>query len=211
VSTANELVLLGHAALSDPTLARLVRTTEATLPGGLVVHNLDTLLTGEPGWLGIKTGWASWSGGCLLFAASRQPPDNLGGPPVTLIGAVLGQPRRADALDAARAAVGSALAGYSSVFPGAATPLRDGSVTTAWGSRAAAGVHGAEWASTLSVRRGTVMSLRVSAGALRVPLHHGDEVGVIVGTVDGLVVARWLVRLEADLGPPSWRWRLLHG
>src|SRR5207302_1877705 len=94
VSTAADLVRLGRAVLAVPALADIVATRQATLPDGTQLRNLDTLLDTEPGWLGIKTGDSDAAGGCLLFAA-RRPPSGSSGPPVEVVGAVLGQPDRA--------------------------------------------------------------------------------------------------------------------
>ncbi|HEX6492546.1 MAG TPA: D-alanyl-D-alanine carboxypeptidase, partial [Candidatus Dormibacteraeota bacterium] len=111
VSTASDLVRLGRAALAIPALAAIVATAQAQLPDGTTLHNIDSLLGNVPGWLGIKTGSTATAGGCLLFAARRPLGD--GGRPVTMIGAVLGQPDLAQALFAARDAVESAYTGYT--------------------------------------------------------------------------------------------------
>ena len=110
VSSAADLVKLGRAVLANPALASIVATPSATLPDGTPVENLDTLLTIEPGWLGIKTGETPMAGGCLLFAVRRAVPG--GTDSVTMIGAVLGQTDLAAALDAARTAVRTAYAGF---------------------------------------------------------------------------------------------------
>ncbi|MDQ2960764.1 MAG: D-alanyl-D-alanine carboxypeptidase, partial [Candidatus Dormibacteraeota bacterium] len=68
-STAADLVILGERALADASLLDIVSTQSATLPDGTVVHNLDVLLSTQPDWIGIKTGWTPQAGGCLLFAA----------------------------------------------------------------------------------------------------------------------------------------------
>jgi len=87
MSTAADQVRLGETALHDPALADMVSTKAVELPLAGVVTNTDELL-GQDGDVGIKTGSTSAAGGCLLFAARSQ----VGGFPVTIVGAVLGQP-----------------------------------------------------------------------------------------------------------------------
>lgn len=213
MSTASDLVVLGRAALAEPVLAAIVATKEATLADGTALHNLDSLLGSAAGWLGIKTGETGDAGGCLLFAARRQPPDDLGGPAVTLVGAVLGQPRRDDALAAARAATDAAFGGFVTVRPATLTAPPAGDVTSAWGSPVR--VHpevdaNAGAKESLSLLRGTVIQLSVSRPALKSPLHQGDQVGSVDGRLGAAFLVRWTIRLDADLPAPSPWWRIAH-
>jgi D-alanyl-D-alanine carboxypeptidase (penicillin-binding protein 5/6) len=86
-STAADQVKLGEKALENPALASIVATKSANLPVAGVVTNTDRLL-GLDGDVGIKTGSTTAAGGCLLFATRTT----VGGVPVTMVGAVLGQP-----------------------------------------------------------------------------------------------------------------------
>lgn len=86
-STAHDQVLLGEQALNDPTMASIVSLKSAQVPVAGLVSNTNHLL-GVDGDIGIKTGSTSAAGGCLLFA-TRSVVD---GVPVTMVGAVLGQP-----------------------------------------------------------------------------------------------------------------------
>jgi D-alanyl-D-alanine carboxypeptidase (penicillin-binding protein 5/6) len=214
VSTASDLLLLGRAALASPTIAAIVATAQASLSDGTVVHNRDTLLGIVPGWLGIKTGETPQAGACLLFAARRPPSDGLGGPPVTLIGAVLGQTVLGDAFDAARRAVDSAMAGYITVRPGALIPAKGAAVTTVWDVRAPAHVQvevDPNAPAVLTLLRGTNLRLVAGRPPLRAPLRRGDEVGAILGWLGTQQVVAWSVRLDGDLPGPSLTWRLLYG
>ena len=92
-STAADQVRLGEHVLQVPALAAIVSTKSARLPVAGLLTNTDDLL-GVDGDIGIKTGSTSEAGGCLLFAARTM----LGGEPVTLIGAVLGQPGNASTI-----------------------------------------------------------------------------------------------------------------
>jgi D-alanyl-D-alanine carboxypeptidase (penicillin-binding protein 5/6) len=87
VSTAPDQVKLAEAAMRDAAFAAIVAESAATVPVAGPVHNRNTLL-GTDGVVGIKTGSATYSGGCLLFAAVRR----IASRKVTLYGTVLGQP-----------------------------------------------------------------------------------------------------------------------
>lgn len=85
-STAHDLVALGRAAMRNKTLAAIVATREYKVSGSGAhrAHtwaNLDPLLGKVPGVIGIKTGYTSAAGQCLLFEAKRGS--------TTLIGVVL--------------------------------------------------------------------------------------------------------------------------
>jgi len=86
VSTAADQVVLGTAAMAFPAFADIVDQRSATLPVAGVITNFDTLL-GTDGFVGLKTGSDSTSGGCFVFADRRM----VAGRPVTVFGAVLGQ------------------------------------------------------------------------------------------------------------------------
>jgi D-alanyl-D-alanine carboxypeptidase (penicillin-binding protein 5/6) len=75
-STAHDLIALGRAAMRNRTLAAIVATREYKLPGGSAHRarawaNLDPLLGQVPGAIGIKTGYTSAAGQCLLFEVKR--------------------------------------------------------------------------------------------------------------------------------------------
>jgi D-alanyl-D-alanine carboxypeptidase (penicillin-binding protein 5/6) len=85
-STAHDLIALGRAAMRNKTFAAIVATREYRVSGGSAhrAHtwvNLNPLLGKVPGAIGIKTGYTSAAGQCLLFEAKRGS--------TTLIGVVL--------------------------------------------------------------------------------------------------------------------------
>jgi D-alanyl-D-alanine carboxypeptidase (penicillin-binding protein 5/6) len=85
-STAHDLIALGRAAMRNKTLAAIVATREYKVSGSSAhrAHtwaNLDPLLGKVPGTIGVKTGYTSAAGQCLLFEAKRGS--------TTLIGVVL--------------------------------------------------------------------------------------------------------------------------
>lgn len=86
-STAADQVKLGERVLENATLAGIVSLKAAQVPVAGTVTNTNHLL-GLDGDIGIKTGSTSEAGGCLLFAVRTT----VGTVPVTMVGAVLGQP-----------------------------------------------------------------------------------------------------------------------
>jgi D-alanyl-D-alanine carboxypeptidase (penicillin-binding protein 5/6) len=85
-STAHDLIALGRAAMRNKTFAAVVAARQYRLPAGRAhrAHtwvNLNPLLGRVPGAIGIKTGYTSGAGQCLLFEARRGS--------TTLIGVVL--------------------------------------------------------------------------------------------------------------------------
>jgi D-alanyl-D-alanine carboxypeptidase (penicillin-binding protein 5/6) len=204
-STAADLIRLGRAVLATPTLAELVATPAAVLPDGTPLHNLDSLLTSVPGWLGIKTGETPTAGGCLLFAA-RRPVG--AGASATLVGAVLGQPHLAQALEVARGTAEAAFAGYVGISLTAPPPGGGGSVTTAWGDRSAARL-GPSTAAPRALRRGAVLSLDPAVGPVPAPLRTGQRVGTVRARLHGQVVAEWPVLCDSTVPGPSAWWRLV--
>jgi D-alanyl-D-alanine carboxypeptidase (penicillin-binding protein 5/6) len=87
MSTAADQVRLGEQVLQVPTLAAIVSMKSADIPVAGLVTNTNELI-GVDGDIGIKTGSTSQAGGCLLFATRSM----VGSVPVTMVGAVLGQP-----------------------------------------------------------------------------------------------------------------------
>jgi D-alanyl-D-alanine carboxypeptidase (penicillin-binding protein 5/6) len=211
VSTADDLVKLGVAALARPALAEVVATRQATLPDGTAVQNLDTDLA-LPGWLGIKTGSTNLAGGCLLFAARRQP-ANSSDPQdaVTLIGAVLGQPDLGAALDAARDVVDTGAAQYSAVRADTLRPQLTGTVSAPWDATTHVEVGGVTSSSPAVVRAGVALSIAASAADVDAPLAPGAQVGTLEARAGGTVVARWSVVTTAALPAPDWTWMLRNG
>lgn len=83
-STARDLAALTREAMKNETFRTIVSTKKYSFPqrGDLVNHN--RLLFSYPGMIGVKTGYTSKSGRCLVTAASRNG--------VTLIAVTLSAP-----------------------------------------------------------------------------------------------------------------------
>jgi serine-type D-Ala-D-Ala carboxypeptidase (penicillin-binding protein 5/6) len=85
-SNASDQVLLAEKAMVEPVFAQIVGMTSVTLPVAGTLANFNRAV-GTNGFVGIKTGSDSSSGGCLLFADRQR----VTGRTVLIIGAVLGQ------------------------------------------------------------------------------------------------------------------------
>jgi serine-type D-Ala-D-Ala carboxypeptidase (penicillin-binding protein 5/6) len=94
-STAGDQVRLGVAALRLPFLRWTVGRTHARIPVAGRIANTDTLL-GHDGFVGVKTGSMSASGGCFLFRSHRI----VHGHAVDVVGVVLGQHGRGGLIQA---------------------------------------------------------------------------------------------------------------
>ncbi|HWF56915.1 MAG TPA: hypothetical protein VG520_01010 [Candidatus Dormibacteraeota bacterium] len=216
-STAADLVLLGETAVRNDALVSVVSTASARLPDGTAVQNLDMLLGDDPGWLGIKTGWTPDAAGCLLFAARRI--IAAGAPPLTVVGAVLGQPpdgavdaghpELGGAFAVARAAVDTAFSGYVAVRVGPATIPVTGSVSAPWGTVSALRLTGPDTFALL--RRGETLAVRASAAPLAAPQPAGARAGAVRVSLGGVALGTWTLATTRQLSEPSPWWRLLHG
>jgi D-alanyl-D-alanine carboxypeptidase len=76
-SCASDLALMAHTLLSQPLLAQIVASRRAVMPlpvkgGKLWLYNNNPLyLLGYPGLNGVKTGYTSASGQCIVATARR--------------------------------------------------------------------------------------------------------------------------------------------
>ena len=218
VSTAADLVVLARAVIANPALADLVGTTQAVLPDGTVLKNLDILLNRQAGWLGIKTGWTGAAGGCLLFAAEMRYGT---GDIVTVWGAVLGQPpdssgdgahpELGQAFLAAQRAVTSALAGYAAVDLSAVPPQVSGSIITRWGIDGPVVLSPFAASDLVFVRAGALLRIHVVLLAPRAPIATGATVAEITGVLNAKTSITWKVVSTNAIAAPSPWWKLFSG
>jgi D-alanyl-D-alanine carboxypeptidase (penicillin-binding protein 5/6) len=216
-STVVDLLLLGEAAVANDALVSVVSTATATLPDGTVVQNLDELLGGEPGWIGIKTGWTESASGCLLFAARRTLAP--GAPALTVVGAVLGQPPDAaadaghpelgGAFTVARLSVETAFAGYATAPVGPSWIPASGRVSAPWG--ASTGLHMTGVDRTVLLRLGQKVSLSTRLDPVPAGSRQGTDAGLVTASVEGRVIGTWTLVTDAGMDGPSPWWKLLHG
>ncbi len=86
-STASDVLRVASAAMLDPTFAQVVGMSSITFPGVGTLPNVVSEI-GHNGVIGIKSGYTSKAGGCLVLAADKVS----GGHSVLVLEAVLGQP-----------------------------------------------------------------------------------------------------------------------
>ena len=87
VSTAADCLRIASAGMRDPTFAEVVAMPSVTLP---LVGTLPNIVSeiGSNGVVGVKSGYTSYAGGCLVLAGKRM----VQGRPVLVLVAVLSQP-----------------------------------------------------------------------------------------------------------------------
>ena len=83
VTTALDLARIARAAMQNETFRELVATQDAVIPWAgrsqmRRLHNKNRLLASYPGATGIKTGYTSRAGRCLVFGASRDGMELVG-------------------------------------------------------------------------------------------------------------------------------------
>jgi serine-type D-Ala-D-Ala carboxypeptidase (penicillin-binding protein 5/6) len=209
-STAADQIRLGERALKEPALAAIMGERSTSLPVAGRVSNYNGLL-GSDGVVGIKTGSTTAAGGNLLFAAKTQ----VGGHPVTVVGAVFGQavgrpPLSAlnVALDSSRVLLRSAVAALRpEVVVRAGQSVSAG--VTAWGGSATARTMAG-----ITVLAFPGQALRVSAAGcqLSAPVASGAPCGRMVvawgDELSGLSSAVTGVRVDRGVAEPTLSWRL---
>lgn len=100
VSTAQDLLVIGEKMLAKRYLSDIVKQPRADLRGFGTVYSTNTAL-GTNGIDGIKTGHTDQSGGCYIYSATKH----IDGQKVRLIGAVMGAPDIAAAIQSAPAMI----------------------------------------------------------------------------------------------------------
>jgi D-alanyl-D-alanine carboxypeptidase-like protein len=87
VSTAADCLKIAAAGMQIPVFAQIVAMPSAPFPGAGTIHNVIAGV-GTDGIVGLKSGYTSQAGGCLVLAADRT----VAGRPVQVLVAVLAQP-----------------------------------------------------------------------------------------------------------------------
>lgn len=192
ISTARDLVLIGEVAMQNPVIAQIVSQTEATIPvaGKIVTTNK---VMGQAGINGIKTGHTNESGGCFLFAATRD----VGGKPVTIVAAIMAAPTIDDARAAAPGLIENAYTGFTNI-----TGLKAGAVI---------GTVSVPWYAPVDVVAEQDVNLLVWKGAshkLIIDARPGMGSGQ-VGTAK-MDVAETVLMQQQDIPQPDLWWRLTH-
>jgi D-alanyl-D-alanine carboxypeptidase (penicillin-binding protein 5/6) len=200
VSTADDLVRLGLAALNEPIVADIASQRSASIPVQGQIRNVNWLL-GSNGVVGIKTGNTDKAGGCFLFAAKRQ----VGGRPLVLVGATLGAKDLSAAISAAPGLLDAGDAGFKPV-----TIAKKGQLLAEYKS---------PWGDTAQVKAGKDLSMLVWKDRPVLFQNHFDNLetpaaaGRPAGSIQVTNASQSVnlpVRLSNDLPGPTWHWRIFH-
>ena len=203
VSTPQDLIRLGEAAMSIPVFAQIVDEGQTAPPGAPVSYNLNFAL-GRDGIHGIKTGSDSSAKGCYLFAASLP----VGGHPVTVVGAVLGQVGgslgpNTSAVNAGDQLVKAAFASVSAL-PVFSAGQVVGQVVAPWGASTPVT---ASTAVSILGWPGIAVPVTLSTDVPKAPIPSGTTVGTVT-VVEGAQRTVALLRTSRPLGQPSAFWKL---
>jgi D-alanyl-D-alanine carboxypeptidase (penicillin-binding protein 5/6) len=197
-STAKDLVKLGIAAINQPTISKIVGLKTADVPVAGIINNTNFLL-GHDGVVGIKTGNTNKAGGCYLFAAQHT----ISGNKVTLVGAVLGQPNRDEALGNAKKLIVKSDAGFTKL-----TIIKRGDIL---------GFYEAPWRATTQAESAKNISVLAWMGSdlqianHPVPVAANDRAGSKVGTLsvkNGQQNSSSAILLSNNMPAPSFWWRI---
>ena len=197
VSTANDVLLLGQAALKEPVIAEIVNQSSAIIPVQGEIRNVNYLL-GTGGINGIKTGNTEEAGGCFLVSASRTLSN---GQKKTILAVILGAPSRNLAINDSRKIITQVEQNYVSILVAKAGQVV-GYYSSDWGQTVPAVIR-----TDLSVLgwKGAAIKPQIQLGNVSTPTLKGAKVGTV--SVAGQRVKSDVV-LQSDLQVPSARWRL---
>lgn len=197
-STANDLVLLGQAALKESVVTEIAGQELALLPNAGTVRTTDTGL-GQSGITGLKTGTSDQAGNCFLFSATHTFNN---GKTETFVGVVMHSESSQSRFTEATNLLEATYNAYQDVVV-AKAGTRVGTVKSAWGQEVdivtAKDVTQFAWIGD----RATVEA-NASVGDQEV-LDKGEPVGSIK-TANSTVP---LVTND-QLSAPSFGWRILH-
>jgi serine-type D-Ala-D-Ala carboxypeptidase (penicillin-binding protein 5/6) len=174
-STALDLARLTAVLLRDPLVASIVRQPSATLGDGLVVHNRNDLLAGNPWVIGVKTGSTVDAGYCMVGAGREHG--------VRVISVVLGAPTVAARDNDTLALLRYGLSRFRRARIARAGQLV-GLLQVAGRSRRAAVVTGRSSSLVVGAAVHVHAALRLPS-RLTGPLPAGTRVGAIVARVGG--------------------------
>jgi D-alanyl-D-alanine carboxypeptidase (penicillin-binding protein 5/6) len=199
VSTANDLVRLGLAAMQDPVLAGIVAQTRAVIPVAGEIRNVNWQL-GKNGIIGIKTGNTEQAGGCYLFAATHA---FNAGQKITLVGAIMGSASLEQAMNDATPLLASTEASFSNITV-VHKGQKIGTYHTAWNTNgtviASQNLTAWSWA-------GQPLTARFALGPVPSNGQQTQQIGTMTVKVLGTQSDTPLTLAEA-VKPPSWHWRL---
>jgi D-alanyl-D-alanine carboxypeptidase (penicillin-binding protein 5/6) len=198
MSSAQDLVLLGQAAIENPIITDIVSQQQATLPVAGMVRNVNWLL-GTDSVVGIKTGDTEEAGGCYLFSTLRK----VDGQDITVIGAVMGAPSLNTAITDSRPLITASDKDFKFV-----TAVKAGQVV---------GYYKPPWASgkvtalakkdvKMLVWQDQKISIVAKLNPVSAPQAKNAVVGSITAKSDHKSAASEVI-LSQEIAKPSWKWR----
>ncbi len=196
VSTPQDLVKLGEAAVANLVIAQIVEQSSIELPVAGTLQNFDTDL-GVDGIIGIKTGNTDQAGGAFLFAAKYRSQ--------LLIGAIMGAPDLGTALHDAP----EVLTSFESQLS-FSTIVNQGQIvatyTSPWGGKVSAiaqkTLSEVDWQDASPTVQISLRSVRASDKA-------GSSVGAVVVDYSGSQEMTPVV-LQKTVPGPGLIWRVTH-
>lgn len=233
VSTASDVLRIAAAGMAIPAFANVVDKPTVTLPLVGTVNNIVTQI-GSNGVVGIKSGYTSQAGACMVLAGYRV----IGGRSVLVLASALGQhvpppAKPKPGHPASTAGISQAQLGMELEYPlHYAGPLvekllgaSEASVTSVTVARpgqvlGSASVHwgGTDHAVAAVATRGSWLAAwpgqKVAAAVKPEQMAPGAKAGSRAGDALfalGHQIAAVPLRTTATVPEPTWPWRLLHG
>jgi serine-type D-Ala-D-Ala carboxypeptidase (penicillin-binding protein 5/6) len=195
-STAREMAAITRAAMADPEFAEVVGRKFDTIPGpsggeDRRVQNRNVLLWLYRGSTGVKTGYTSAAGFCLVATAER---DGRG-----VVAVVLGSPTTQDSFDDAAALLDYGFHGYAPhtlVQQGESfAPIPVG--TQQIPVEAATGLE-----RLLPEKSGKVARKVLIRKGVSLPVDEGQRLGTVIFSADGLQIGQVPLVAAASVEPP---------
>jgi D-alanyl-D-alanine carboxypeptidase len=194
-STARELATITREAMRIPLFAEVVRTKFHRIPsptGMRVIQNRNVLLWLYPGAIGVKTGFTSAAGYCLVSAAERNGRR--------LVSVILGEPDEDTMFDDSAALLTYGFKGFREVALAkrgqAFGPLPVG--TQSLRVQAAAGLE-----RLLPVGSGGRVKHKIQIRpGLQLPLEAGTPVGSVRFVLDGRALGNVTLKASAEPSAP---------
>ena len=196
VSTPQDLIKLGTAAMANPVIAEIVGKKSADLPVAGTVRNFNIDL-GIDGINGIKTGNTDEAGGAFLFSAAFN--DR------TIIGAMMGAPDLGTALHDSTEVL-SAFKSTIQVDTLVKNGQNVGQYTLPWGQKinavASSPIAVLDW-------EGSQIPVVVNLKSIRANAQKGQTVGTATVQHEGKTLQTTIV-LQSSATKPSIWWRIFH-
>ncbi len=194
-STAEDVATMTRAAFRFPLFRKMVQSKTVDIPGPFGqgvrhIQNRNVLLWLYPGDLGVKTGFTSAAGWCMVAVAKR---DGL-----ELISVALGDPTEQASFDDAAALLNYGFAAFSPrtvLRTGQSVGtvhLQGGAVPAVAGKALRALVNGA--------RVGSLRTRLVPVGGISLPVHRGEVLGR-VEVLDGNLPVGWVPAVAREFVP----------